>query len=139
MLTLISLPPLLSTMISPAAAQEQEWSDNDMNDGDLRDFLRDAVRERADRRDMLMDLIQERRDRRAELMDMLRDRRDLRDRIRERVSGRLGGEDDDGNWGGRLRERLAARAGGNCYFLTRSLRDEDGSLLVIVRRRVCRD
>jgi hypothetical protein len=48
---------------------------------------------------------------------------------------------------GRLRERIAERIAerrhggeeGECYFLTRSLRDEDGDFLVIVRRRVCRD
>ena len=66
-LTLIALPPLLSTMTTPAAAQEQEWSGSDMSDGDLRDLLRDWVRDRPDRRDMLMDLLQERRERRADL------------------------------------------------------------------------
>jgi hypothetical protein len=43
----------------------------------------------------------------------------------------------------RIGERLAERRGGgeekDCYFLTRSLRAQDGDLLVIVRRRVCRD
>ena len=127
-LTLIALPPLFSTMTTPASAQEQEWSDSDMSDGnmsdgnmsdgDLRDLLRDWVRDRPDRRDMLMEMLQDRRGRRAELMDRLHGRRDRRDR---------------------LRERLADRSGGNCYFLTRSLRDEDGSLLVVVRRRFCRD
>ena len=30
-LTLIALPPLFSTMTTPASAQEQEWSDSDMS------------------------------------------------------------------------------------------------------------
>ena len=122
------------------------------------------MHDRPDRRDMLIDLLQERRDDRAELMDRLHDRMDrcdrlrerissrwddeedgswrsrgdLRDRLRERISSRRG-EEEDGSWRGRLRERLAERHGGNCYFLTRSLRDEDRTLLVVVRRRVCRD
>jgi hypothetical protein len=136
-LTIIALPPfLVGAMTSPAAAQEQEWGDSDstMGDGDLRDLLRDWIQGRADRRDMLMDLLQERRDRRS----------DLRDRLRERITSRLDEEDDnrgydDGGWRSRLRQRFAERHGGNCYFLTRSLRNEDGSLLVVVRRRVCRD
>jgi hypothetical protein len=107
-----------------------------------------------------MDLLQERRDRRSELADFLRDHpglRDrlrerlaarsddegggaLRDRLRERVASRWDDEDDGGGLRGRLRERLAARMdGGGCYFLTRSLRAQDGSLLVLVRRRICRD
>jgi hypothetical protein len=140
-LTLIAFPLLLGVTTTPASAQEQEqeWSESDLSGGDLRDLLTDWVHERRDRRDMLMDLLQERRDRRAELMDRLHDRRDLRERLRERISNRWEDEDDDGGWRGRLRERLAERRGGNCYFLTRSLRDEDRSLLVIVRRRVCRD
>jgi hypothetical protein len=163
-LTVIALPPLLSTMTSPAAAQEHEWSESDMSDGNLRDLLSDWVRDRPDRRDMLMDLLQERRDRRAELMDRVQDRSDQRDRLRERITSRLDDDEDgswrhrgdlrdrlrertssrfddgeDGSWRGRLRERLAETRGGNCYFLTRSLRDEDRTLLVVVRRRVCRD
>lgn len=163
-LTLIAFPPLLSTMTTPAAAQEQEWSGDDMSDGDLRDLLRDWVRDRPDRRDMRMDLLQERRERRADLMDRMHDRRDRRERLRERISSRWD-DDEDGSWRdrgdrrdrlrerissrwddeedeglrGRLRERLAERRGGSCYFLTRSLRNEDHTLLVVVRRRVCRD
>jgi hypothetical protein len=163
-LTLIAFPPLFSTMATPASAQEQEWSNSDMNDGDLRDLLRDWVRDRPDRRDMLMDLLEERRERRADLMDRVHDRMDRRDRLRERISNR-GDDDEDGSWRdrgdlrdrlrerissrgddeedgsrrSRLRERLAERRGGDCYFLTRSLRNEDRTLLVFVRRRVCRD
>jgi hypothetical protein len=44
---------------------------------------------------------------------------------------------------GRLAERLAERhgggEGGGCYFLTRSLSDEDRDFILIIRRRVCRD
>ena len=138
-LTLIALPPLVCTTTTPASAQEQDWSGSDLGDGDLRDLLSDWVRDRPDRRDMLMDLLQERRDRRAELMDRLHDRMDRRDQLRERITSRGDDEDEDGGWRGRLRERLAERRGGNCYFLTRSLRGEDQSLLVVVRRRVCRD
>jgi hypothetical protein len=144
-LTLIALPPLLSTMTAPAAAQEQDRNDSDLSDGDLRDLLRDWVGDRQDRRDMLIDLLQERRDRRADLMDRVHDRRDRHDRLRERISSRWDDDEEGGGWRdrggvrGRLREQLAERRGGNCYFLTRSLRDEDHTLLVIVRRRVCRD
>ncbi len=142
-LTLIALPPLVGTMTSPALAQEHDWSDNDsdMGDGDVRGLVRDWVRDNPDRRDMLMDLLQERRDRRAELMDRMHDRMDMRDRIRDRIASRWEDDDHGGDWRSRLRERIAERrgGGGNCYFLTRSLRDEDGSLLVVVRRRVCRD
>jgi hypothetical protein len=137
--TILTLPPLVATMTTPASAQESEWSDSDMSDSNLRDLLGNWVRDRPDRRDMLMDLLQERRDRRAELMDRLRDRMDRRDRLRERISSRWDDDDEDESPRGRLRERLAERHGGNCYFLTRSLRDEDRTLLVIVRRRVCRD
>jgi hypothetical protein len=137
-LTLIALPPLFSTMTAPAAAQEREWSDSDMSDGNLRDLLRDWVRDRPDRRDLLMDLLEERRDRRAEHMDRVHDRMDPRDRLRERISSR-GDDEEDGSRRGRLRERLAERRGGDCYLLTRSLRNEDRTLLVFVRRRVCRD
>ncbi|WP_291605445.1 hypothetical protein [Bradyrhizobium sp.] len=105
-------------------------------DRDLRDLLRDRIRTRHDLRDLIHDLIH--------------DRHDMRGRLRERVSHwrDRDDEEDDGSWRrGRLRERIAERVaerrrGGddeNCYFLTRSLRDEDGDLLVVVRRRVCRD
>jgi len=104
-------------------------------DRDLRDLLRDRIRTRQDLRDLIIDLMQ--------------DRQDLRGRLRERISHGRDREDeeDDGGLRGRLRERVAERIAerrrggeeGDCYFLTRSLRDEDGDLLVIVRRRVCRD
>jgi hypothetical protein len=55
------------------------------------------------------------------------------------VASRWDDEDEGGGWRGRLRERLSERRDGDCYFLTRSLRNEDRSLLVVVRRRVCRD
>jgi hypothetical protein len=164
-LTLIAFPPLFSTMTAPASAGEQEWSNSDMSDGNLRDLLRNWVRDRPDRRDMLMDLLEDRQDRRAETMDRMHDRMDRRDRLRERISNRED-DDEDGSWRdrgdlrdrlrerissrgydeeggsrrGRLRERLAERhGGGDCYFLTRSLRNEDRTLLVFVRRRVCPD
>ncbi len=71
----------------------------------------------------------------------------IAERIAERRRGGEDGDDDDGGWRGRLRGRIAERIAerrrggedGDCYFLTRSLRAEDGDLLVIVRRRVCRD
>ncbi|MFL4990713.1 MAG: hypothetical protein ACJ8DV_05410 [Microvirga sp.] len=159
LLTLIAFPPLFSTMTAPASAGEQEWSNSDMSNGNLRDLLRNWVRDRPDRRDMLMDLLEDRQDRRAETMDRMHDRMDRRDRLRERISNRED-DDEDGSWRDRLRERISSRGydeeggsrrgrlrerlaerhgGGDCYFLTRSLRDEDRTLLVIVRRRVCPD
>jgi hypothetical protein len=141
LIALAASPPLLSTATTPAAAQEQEWSGSDQNDGDLRDLLRDWVRGRPDRRDMLMELIQDRRDdrwdRRAELVDRFRDRRDMRRSMHDRISNDE--EDEDGTLRDRVRERVTERHGGNCYFLTRSLRNEDQSLLVVVRRHICRD
>ncbi|EIM29431.1 hypothetical protein [Microvirga lotononidis] len=127
---------------------------------DRRDMLLDLVQERRDQRDELMDMLQERSDRRGEVAEFLRDHPWLRDRLRERMASRWNDEDgggalrdrlrdrlasrwnDEGDGGplrGRLRERLAERMSGDCYILTRSLRNQDGSLLVLVRRRVCRD
>jgi len=160
--SLFASPTLLLTTTTPAAAQDNDWSTDgsDVSDSSLRDLLRDWVQERADRRDMLMDLIQERRDRRSEIMDFLRDHPGLRQRLSERLAARSEDEDgggmrermrdrlasrwdeaeDGGGVRSRLRERFAARMeSGGCYFLTRSLRAQDGSLLVLVRRRVCRD
>jgi hypothetical protein len=146
-LTILALPPLLSTMTTPAAAQEQEWSGGDMSDGNLRDLLRDWVGDRPERRDMLMDLLQERRedrrearreDRRDRRADRMHDRGDLRDQLRERISSRRD-NDEDGGLRGRLRDRLSERRDGSCYVVTRSLRNEDHTLAVVVRRRVCRD
>jgi hypothetical protein len=106
-----------------------------MDRGDLRDLLRDRIRTREDLRDLIVDLIH--------------DRQDLRGRLRERISHWRDREEDedDGGLRGRLRERIGERMAerrrggeeGECYFLTRSLRDEDRDFLVIVRRRVCRD
>jgi hypothetical protein len=126
--------PVICATTSPAFAQE--WRDRDGETGrDLRDLLRDRIRTREDLRDLIVDL--------------LRDRPDLRGRLRERMSNWRDREEDEdgGGWRGRLRERFAERIAerrhggeeGECYFLTRSLRDADGDFLVIVRRRICRD
>jgi hypothetical protein len=130
-LAIAASAPIICTTTTPAAAQG--WHDRD--GGDLRDLLRDRIRTREDLRDLIVDL--------------LRDRRDMRDRLRERVGHwRDRDEDEDGGgWRGRLRERFAERLAERrhgeeereCYFLTRSLRDEDGDFLVVVRRRVCPD
>lgn len=151
-LTLAASHTFLLASTTRAVAQSEDWSvgEADMDDGHLRDLVRDWLQDRTDRRDALMDLIQERRDRRdelrdlldermdrrGELMDFLRDHPRLRERLRERMAARW---TDEGEGRGRLRERLASRLSGDCYFLTRSLRNQDGSLLVVVRRRVCRD
>jgi hypothetical protein len=123
--------------MTTSAASAHEWSDRDGDTGrDLRDVLRDRIRTREDLRDLIINLIQE--------------RQDMRGRLRERLSQWRDREEDEdgGGWRGRLRERLAERIAerhhhgreeGECYFFTRSLRDEDGDLLVIVRRRVCPD
>jgi hypothetical protein len=152
-LTLVASPSLLLATTTPAAAQDDDWSGGE-SDSSLRDLVRSWIQERGDRRDMLLDLIQERRDRRDEVMDLLNERMDrrdelreflryhprLREHLRERLASRWDDEDEgDGDWRGRLRDRLAERRGGDCYFLTRSLRNEDRSLLVVVRRRICRD
>jgi len=143
LLALIASPALLPTIATPAAAQEQEWSGGDQNDASVRDLLRDGVSDRPDRRDMLMDLIQdrrdERRDRRAEIVDRFRDRRDMRRSLRDQISNGDDNDDEGGTIRDSLRERVAERRSGNCYFLTRSLRNEDQTLLVLVRRQICRD
>ena len=121
---------------SPASAQG--WHDGDSETNrDLGDLLRDRIRTREDLRDFIADL--------------LRDRPELRRRLRERLSNWRDRDDDDndGGWRGGLRERIAGRIaerrqgeaeeGGECFFFTRSLRDEDGDFLVIIRRRICRD
>ena len=138
-LSIFASPPLFFTTTTLASAQEQGWSDGEMSAGELRDLLRDWVSDSPGGQSMLMDLLQERQDRRADLMDRLQDRRDMRDRLRERIASRANDEEDDGSRRGQLRERLAERRGGDCFFLTRILRDEDQTLLVFVRRRVCRD
>ncbi|HTV56587.1 MAG TPA: hypothetical protein VMI06_16950, partial [Terriglobia bacterium] len=90
-----------------------------------------------------------REDLRDFIVDLLRERPELRSRLRERIGNWRDRDDDDedgGGWRGHMRERLAERMAerhhgeeGGCYFLTRSLRDEDGDFLLIIRRRVCRD
>jgi hypothetical protein len=135
-LAIAASAPVICTTTSPASAQGWRDKDGDM-DRDLPDLLKDRIRTRQDLRDLIVDLIQ--------------DRQDLRGRLRERISQRRDREEEDEDGGGglrgRLRERIAERIAerrhggeeGDCYFLTRSLRDEDGDFLVIVRRRVCRD
>jgi hypothetical protein len=133
-LAIAASAPMICTTTSPASAQGWRDKDRDM-DGDLRDLLKDRIRTRQDLRDLIIDLLQ--------------DRQDLRGRVRERISHWRDREEeeDEGGLRGRLRERIAERIAerrrggeeGDCYFLTRSLRDEDGDFLVIVRRRVCRD
>jgi|SRR5580704_2262509 len=142
-LAIAASAPVICTTTSPASAQG--WRDRDGDtDRDLRDLLRDRIRTRQDLRDLIVDLIQDRQDMRGR----------LRERIGERIAERRGGgeegdcrnrdeDEDGGGWRGRMRERIAERRRGgeegDCYFLTRSLRAQDGDLLVIVRRRVCRD
>jgi hypothetical protein len=142
-LAIAASAPVICTTTSPASAQG--WRDRD---GDMDRDLMDRIRTRQDLRDLIIDLIQDRQDMRGR----------LRERIGERIAERRGGgeegdcrnrdEDEDGGGGrGRLRERIAERIAerhrggeeGDCYFLTRSLRAEDGDWFVLVRRRVCRD
>jgi len=153
-LAIAASAPVICTTTSPASAQG--WHDRDGDtDRDLRDLLRDRIRTRQDLRDLIVDLMQDRQDMRGR----------LRERIGEHIAERRGGgeegdcrnrdeDEDGGGWRERMRERIgerlrerigeriAERRGGEegeCYFLTRSLRAQDGDLLVIVRRRVCRD
>jgi len=126
-LAIAASAPVICTTTSPASAQG--WRDKDGDtDRDLRDLLMDRIRTRQDLRDLITDL--------------LRDRQDLRGRVRDRIS-RDGDEDEDGGLRERIGERIAERRRGgeegDCYFLTRSLRDQDGDLFVLIRRRVCRD
>jgi len=157
---LLGSAPLLSAMTTPSVAQGWRDSDDDTSDRgmrgaflerlqirrDLRDLLEDRMRSRQDTRDLLSDLLRDR------LRERLADRRDrdedsdggLRGRLRERFADfRDSDEDNDGGLRGRLRERLAERIhghdSGDCYIFTRSLRDQDGDFLIIVRRRICRD
>jgi hypothetical protein len=137
-LAIAASTPVICTTTSPASAQGWRDRDGDVS-RDLRDLLMDKIRTRQDFRELIINLLQ--------------DRQDLRGRLRERISHLRDQEDDDeddnGGLRGRLRERIAERIAerrgggggddGNCYFLTRSLRDEDGDFLVIIRRRVCRD
>jgi hypothetical protein len=141
-LALFVSTPLLCTTATPASAHD--WSDQDEGvSGDLRDRLMDRLEARRERRELIRDLLQERRDRRDGMEDLLGDRGEARDRLRDRLRERLAGDDDNfrDRQRGRLRERIAERreSRGECYFVTRSIRDEDGDFLAVVRRRVCRD
>ena len=136
-LAIAASAPVICTTTSPASAQGWRDKDGDM-DRDLPDLLKDRIRTRQDLRDLIVDLIQDRQD-----------RQDLRGRLRERVGHWKDREEeeDEGGLRGHLRERIAERIAerrrggeeGDCYFLTRSLRDADGDFFVLVRRRVCRD
>jgi hypothetical protein len=149
-LAIAASAPVICTTTTPASAQG--WRDSDGDVGrDLRDLLRDRIRTRQDLRDLIIDLLESRQERGGlrERIGRWRDReeedegdRGWRGRLRERIS-QWREDEDDGGWRGRLRERIAERrhggGEGECYFLTRSLRAEDGDFLVFVRRRVCRD
>jgi hypothetical protein len=152
-LTLAASVPVLC--ITPTASSAQEgWRSVMDEHRDSRDALLDRLRRRQeirrDLRDLLEDRIRERQDLR-ELITDLRDSDDgfgerfrgrIRERLRERV-GDLDDEDGEHGWRGRVRERLAdlrrGREGENCFFITRSIRDEDRDFFALVRRRVCRD
>jgi hypothetical protein len=134
---LLGSPPLLAAITTPAFAQEWRESHDEISDREMRDAFLDRLRVRQDIRDLLEDRLRSRMDR-DDISDM------FRHRLRERLADwRERDEDSDGGRRGRLRERLAERIHGHdrddCYFFTRSLRDQDGDFLVIVRRRVCRD
>lgn len=144
LLALASSVPLLIGTTAPTIAQGWHDSDDETSDRPLVDSFLDRLRVRGDLRDLLGHRGGSRRD----IRDVLEDRGPARHRFRERLRDRWTAmrddedEDDDGGLRGRLRERLAQRRHGHegdCYFLTRSLRAADGDLLVIVRRRFCRD
>jgi hypothetical protein len=167
-IALMAATPVAGLITTPAAAQGWRGGDRDRGDGELRELLREVLMDggmegrqgrrqerREDRRDdrrddirgMLLDNLGEddadRRGRLRERVRTLRDREDDDDgrgRLRERAQTlRDRDGDDDGAGRSRLRQRIAERRDGGCYFLTRSLRDEDGDLLVTVRRRRCPD
>lgn len=131
-LAIAATSPVICATATPASAQEWRDSDPDMHgdlDRDMRDLLRDRIQTRRDLRDFVRDLIDRRLEQRAALRERMREWRDRDD-----------GDDDERR--GHLREGIAERSHGDddgeCYFVTRSLRDEDGDLFVLVRRRVCR-
>jgi hypothetical protein len=163
-ITLMAATPVVDLIATPAAAQGWRGGDRDTGDGDLRELLREVLMDggmerrqerreerRDDRRDDLRGILLDHlgeddadgRGRLRERVRTLRDRDDGDDgrgRLRERVQTlRDRDDDDDGAGRSHLRQRVAERRDGGCYFLTRSLRDEDGDLLVTVRRRRCPD
>jgi hypothetical protein len=132
-LAIAASAPVICTTTSPASAQQWRDRAGDM-DRDRSDPLMDRVRTRQDLRDLIIDLFQ--------------DRQELQGRLRER-NGRWRDEEEESGegWRGPVRERIAERIAerrrggeeGVCYFTTRGLQDEDGDLVIVVRRRVCRD
>ncbi|MGO4571447.1 hypothetical protein [Microvirga sp. 2TAF3] len=117
--------PLIGVTASSASAQG--WSDEDGGDG--------GGNWRQERRGQIMDMLQNRRDRRAELMDMLQNRRDRRAELMDMLQERGGRR---GELLDLIRERRGLSQGG-CYFVTRSLADEERDFVIMVRRRVCDD
>ena len=118
----------------------------------MRDFILDQLDERpALRRAVLRHLMDEgdAGGLRERLRERVRDRFDddeggVRGRLRDRVQGTVRDDDDDDGGGvrGRLRERVRGRLsddGGGCFIASRSLRDEDGDFVIVIRRRICRD
>ena len=144
-LALAVATPLLTSMTAPAIAQGSRDSDDETSERPLLDIVLDRLGFRKDLRDMIVDQLMARHRARSLLEDRGRLRQALRERLRDRRSATYDDDDDDDDDGGlrgRLRERAAQwrhGRGGDCYFLTRSLREADGDLLVIVRRRICRD
>ncbi len=152
----------------PQAASAQEGGG--ISREELREFLREGIESRLEMRGSMMEGMRDRHDRRSHMMDMMDERRERlqdmmerlspeqRERIRERLSGRLGDEGERGEGKGsegkgseglrerireRVRERMASRPDGDgegrCFFSTRILRSEDGDVTAMVRRRICRD
>src|ERR1700751_3333141 len=135
---LLGSAPLLSAMTTPSFVQGWRDSDDETSDRGMRGAFLERLQIRRDLRDLLEDRMRSRQDTRDLLSDL------LRGRLRERFADlRDSDEDNDGGLRGRLRERLAERIhghdSGDCYIFTRSLRDQGGDFLIIVRRRVWRD
>jgi hypothetical protein len=152
-LALSASVPVLCTTTTASSAQEG-WRSGMEDRGELRDALLDRLRRRQEIRRDLRDLLEDRIRSRQDLRELITDLRDsddgfgerfggrIRERLRERF-GDLGEEDGEHGWRGRIRERFAdlrrGREGENCFFITRSIRDEDRDFFALVRRRVCRD